>query len=605
MQHRSKCVRVAFVAIAVAGLAKVSTAQTANPAAADQIDPPDKVYTTGALANDPAVEGALPTAERHRAFLPVAVDLSDRMPPVGNQGGLGSCGAWAVAYSARSYYTEALERRDTHQPANLPSPSYVYHLARESGCDDGTNVDRVVGVLRRGALSLADAPYTDACLPPAASSSVSRAHDFRVRGEIRVDVGHRDDAKGQLARGNPVIIRFHTSTAFQKLRSAETLTEPAPPPGDKNVGWHFVTLVGYDDKRQAFRLMNSWGTGWGDHGFAWIGYDLLRTRITHAYALDVGPLRPQPVVINTPPPPRPSPPVVTPPKPTPVVTPPKPTPVVTPPPLVAPPPPKPAPVVTPPQLVAPPPKPAPIVTPEPPVVPPPTPVVTPEPPPIKPAPAPRLSDLDTLACGHVRVELRGDQSVLSGYVASDEDLNRVKLIAASVPRTSVGNVFVAPWPQCEALQTLDKPLKIADRPNVDIGRAAELRAGDGLKIQVTSPAEISYLYVSYVQADGSVVHLVQPNALTPEPTLPRQTLVFGGGEAGKPKFKIGPPFGREMIIAIASRSPLFDHELPTQQTERDYLSDLRRALVYKPVQNMPDRELAATITTLRTSARQP
>ena len=260
MQHRSQCVLFAFVAIAVAGLATVSAAQTSNPAAADQIDPLDKVYTTGALANDPAVEGALPMAERHRAFLPVTVDLSDRMPPVGNQGGLGSCGAWAVAYAARSYYTGALERRDTHQPVNLPSPSYVYHLARENGCDDGTNVDRVVGVLRRGALSLADAPYTDACLPPAAATSVSRAHDFRVRGEIRVDVGHRDDAKGQLARGNPVIIRFHTSTAFQKIRSAETLTEPAPPPGDKNVGWHFVTLVGYDDTRQAFRLMNSWGT---------------------------------------------------------------------------------------------------------------------------------------------------------------------------------------------------------------------------------------------------------------------------------------------------------------------------------------------------------
>ena len=547
MQHRSKCGRIAFVAIAVASVAKVSLAQTGNPAAADRIDPPDRVYTTGALANDPAIEGALPLAERHRAFLPVAVDLSDRMPPVGDQGGLGSCGAWAVAYAARSYYTGALERRDTHQATNLPSPSYVYHLARENGCDDGTNVDRVVGVLRRGALSLADAPYTDKCLPPAAATSVSRAHDFRVRGEIRVDVSHRDDAKGQLARGNPVIIRFHTSTAFQKIRSAETLTEPAPPPDDKNVGWHFVTLVGYDDKRQAFRLMNSWGTGWGDHGFAWIGYDLLRTRITHAYALDVGPLRPQPVVINTPPPP-PSPPVVTPP---------------------------------------------------------PTPVVTPEPPPIKPAPPSRLSDLDALACGRVSVEARGDESVLSGYVATDEDLDRVKLLAAALPKTSVGNVFVAPWPQCEALQTLDKPLKIADRPTVDIGPTAELSAGDPLEIQVISPPQISYLYVSYVQADGSVVHLVQPKALTPEPTLPRQLLMFGSGEAGKPKFKIGPPFGREMIIAIASRSPLFDHELPTQQTEREYLSDLRRALIYKPVPNMPDRELAATITTLRTSARQP
>src|ERR1700733_2357639 len=577
MQHRSKCVRAAFVALAVTSLAKIATAQTANPAVAERIDPLDKVYATGALANDPAVESALATAEHHRAFLPVAVDLSDRMPQVGDQGGLGSCGGWAVAYAARSYYTEALERRDTHQPANLPSPSYVYHLARENGCDDGTNVDRVVGVLRRGALSLADAPYTDKCLPPAAATSVSRAHDFRVRGEIRVDVSHRDDAKGQLARGNPVIIRFHTSTAFQKIRSAETLTEPAPPPDDKNVGWHFVTLVGYDDKRQAFRLMNSWGTGWGDHGFAWIGYDLLRTRITHAYALDVGPLRPRPVVINTPPPPPPAPP----PPPPPVVIntpPPKPAPVT---------PPAPPPVV----INTPPPKPAP--------------VTPPAPPPIKPVPGPQISDLQTLACGHVSVELRGDQSVLSGYVATDEDLDRVKLIAASVPKTSVGNVFVAPWPQCEALQTLDKPLKIADRPNVDIGPAAELRGGDALKILVTSPAEISYLYVSYVQADGSVVHLVQPNALTPQPTIPRQTLVFGSGEAGKPKFTIGPPFGREMIIAIASRSPLFDHELPTQQTEREYLSDLRRALVYKPVQNMPDRELAATITTLRTSARQP
>jgi hypothetical protein len=96
---------------------------------------------------------------------------------------------------------------------------------------------------------------------------------------------------------------------------------------------------------------------------------------------------------------------------------------------------------------------------------------------------------------------------------------------------------------------------------------------------------------------------VQPNGLLPQPTLPRQTLMFGSGENGKPKFTVGPPFGREMIVAIASRSPLFDHELPAQQTERDYLSELRRALIYKPVADMPDRELAAAITTLQTSTR--
>ncbi len=111
--------------------------------------------------------------------------------------------------------------------------------------------------------------------------------------------------------------------------------------------------------------------------------------------------------------------------------------------------------------------------------------------------------------------------------------------------------------------------------------------------------------MSYIQADGSVVHLVQPSGLVPQPTLPNQILVFGSGEGGKPKFTVSPPFGREMIIAIASRSPLFDHQLPQQQTERDYLTELRKALVYKPVPDMPDRELAATMTTLQTSARSP
>lgn len=533
-----------LAAIAFAGLPATLLAQTPGPADSGPIDPPDTAYYTGSLPNDPEVERGLPMAEHHRAFLPERVDLSSRMPPVGSQGHLGSCSAWA-AYAARSYYTGALERRDLQQPANLLSPNYVFHLARGGGrvCE-GSSYDDVIKVLRRGALSLADYAYSDACVPPAPPQLVARAHDFRVRGLNRVDISRRDDAKGQLARSAPVLISFYASTAFQKFRGAETFTERAMPRDDKKAGWHAMTLVGYDERRQAFRLINSWGRGWGDHGYAWISYDLLQTHIRGAYTLDIGPVTPPPVV-DVPPPP----------------------------------------------VVQPPPQP---------VTPPPAPV---PPSPVPPRPVVQLADLQTLSCARVNVEARGDQSVLSGYVATDDDLNRVKLIAASVANTVLGNVIVAPWPQCEALQTLQKPLLIADRPTIDIGPNTELHSGDLLKIQVRSPGQISYLYVSYIQADGSVVHLVQPGGLVPQPTLPRRTLVFGGGEEGKPKFTVGPPFGREMIIAIASRSPLFDHELATQQTERDYLSELRRALLYKPVPDMPDRELAASITTLKTSAR--
>src|SRR5215475_5083292 len=106
-------------------------------------DPPETKYFTGALDNDPDDERGLPTTEQYRAFLPRKIDLSSRMPPVGHQGQIQSCQAWATAYAARSYYTSALERRDIMQPANLPSPSYVYHLARtDNNCGEGSTIVR-------------------------------------------------------------------------------------------------------------------------------------------------------------------------------------------------------------------------------------------------------------------------------------------------------------------------------------------------------------------------------------------------------------------------------------------------------------------------------
>ncbi|MGO8842941.1 MAG: C1 family peptidase [Methyloceanibacter sp.] len=531
MDRRITSMLAAFVLAATATpwMPNTLAAQTPNPPDSDRVDPPDTVYSTGAIPEDPEVERRRSIVPHHRAFLPTSIDLSSRMPAVGKQGGLGSCTAWATAYAARSYYTGAFEDRNIRQSANLPSPNYVYHLARRSDCNAGSTLGQIVDVLKNGALSLADYPYTDACVPAASPELVARAHDFRVLGANRVDISQPDDIKGQLAQSNPVIISFTVSTAFGQLRGAKTFMERAPPADDKVHGGHAMTIVGYDERRQAFRLINSWGKGWGDHGYAWVSYDLLGTRIKAANVLNVGPSH-QAVV---PPGPQPS----------------------------------------------------------------------PTPSPVPPIQGLQLTDLQSLSCGRVTVDQQGGQSILSGYVASDDDLNKVKAIAANVPNVSLGNVIVAPWPQCEALQTLEKPLGVADRPAIDIGPTTSLHDGDPLKIQVRSPRQISFLYVSYIQADGSVVHLVQPNGLVPQPTLPGQTLVFGNGEEGKPKFTISPPFGREMIVAIASRSPLFDHELPQHETERDYLSELRRALIYKPVPDMPDRELAATMTTLQTSER--
>ena len=572
----------------------------AAPLQAQQYDPPDTVYATGNQDDDPAVLQALPIEEPYRAFLPVSVDLSYRIPDPGNQGSLGACTAWAVAYAARSYYTSAYEARDTHDPKNIPSPAFVYNLSwRRDGkgaCATGSNFANAVSVLKQGAPSLADYPYqeTDCSAPP--REKIAAATDFRVQGLRRLDQTKIDDLKGALARSNPVLLSFKVDSAWHKHRGPGVFDRLEV---DPKWGGHAMAIVGYDDRKQAFRVINSWGKRWGDGGYIWVSYEAYKTHVREVSILSVTPTRPpQPVTPVPPPaPPRPPAPVVEvkPAPPPPAPAPPRPQPVVV---EIKPAPPPPAP--------APSPAPSPVVE----VKPPPAPPIVPSPvppavtPPVTPAPERyTLSQLAALTCGKVSVRQDGKRNTLDGYVGSEGDLELVKAVAANVPDTSVGEMLLAPWPQCEALQTLERPLATSDRPAVEIGPASRFRNGDPLNITIRSPGQISYLYVSYVQADGSVAHLVQPSGLVPQPTLPHQTLSFGGGQNGGATFTIGPPFGREMIIAVASRSPLFDHALPAQQTEREYLTELRRALIYKPSPDLPDRELSASIATLQTEGK--
>ena len=52
---------------------------------------------------------------------------------------------------------------------------------------------------------------------------------------------------------------------------------------------HAVVVVGFDDDRfgGAFRVLNSWGPGWGDQGFFWLPYDTFREARFDAFALTI------------------------------------------------------------------------------------------------------------------------------------------------------------------------------------------------------------------------------------------------------------------------------------------------------------------------------
>ena len=51
---------------------------------------------------------------------------------------------------------------------------------------------------------------------------------------------------------------------------------------------HAIVLVGWDDTKQAWRLRNSWGTGWGENGYMWIAYNCLKVGLYAQYAIPAG-----------------------------------------------------------------------------------------------------------------------------------------------------------------------------------------------------------------------------------------------------------------------------------------------------------------------------
>jgi cathepsin L len=76
-----------------------------------------------------------------------------------------------------------------------------------------------------------------------------------------------DQMKAALCEHGPLAIAVRVTDAFQAYTSG-VFNEKAA--GAIN---HAITLIGWDDKKHAWLIKNSWGTGWGEAGFMWIDYD--------------------------------------------------------------------------------------------------------------------------------------------------------------------------------------------------------------------------------------------------------------------------------------------------------------------------------------------
>ncbi|MGQ9370293.1 DUF4384 domain-containing protein [Azospirillum sp. A39] len=243
------------------------------------------------------------------------------------------------------------------------------------------------------------------------------------------------------------------------------------------------------------------------------------------------------------------------------------------------------------------PVPAPVV--EPPAEPPPAPDFF-DPPPAKPPVPPPLPPLDAevervraglgdVRCAAVRVEAAGETLAVSGTVTSEADRAQIVSLVDKARSDVVHRIDVA-----VASRALCEPLAVVEGLQAaNAGRAVPLsvapasadgrfRGGEALLLDLALPDFDAHLYVDYFTADGMVVHLL-PNPSEPAARLAAgQTRRLGGAQPGQRFWTIGPPFGHELVVALASPTPLFAEPRPEAEPAGRYLADLRAAFAAVP-----------------------
>lgn len=215
------------------------------------------------------------------------VDLRPFMPPVYDQGELGSCTANAIA---AAYQFDEIKEKEVS--IFMPSRMFIYYGERtiedtindDAGAiiADGMKVIHTVGVCPEQPVASMPVgcswPYDPSKFdqrPPQACFDVAKNHKSITYRRV---MQNTDQLRQALIAGFPVVFGFTVFASFESDAVAKTGNMPMPTPKEENMGGHAVLMCGFDDSKVignqtgAFLVRNSWGPTWGEGGYFWMPY---------------------------------------------------------------------------------------------------------------------------------------------------------------------------------------------------------------------------------------------------------------------------------------------------------------------------------------------
>jgi C1A family cysteine protease len=202
------------------------------------------------------------------------VDPRPDMPPVYDQGQLGSCTANAIA--AALQYDRILNSEE----APVPSRLFLYY---EERVREGT-VDTDSGAYGRDGFKVLKKtgcppesvwPYiVEGFATKPNEMAFEEAHKYRIGNYVHPGLGHGitlldrvESFKRLLSNKQTIAFGFTVYESFEGSGWEDGLM-PMPEKGESVLGGHEVLLVGYLAEQPEYALVrNSWGSGWQREGY--------------------------------------------------------------------------------------------------------------------------------------------------------------------------------------------------------------------------------------------------------------------------------------------------------------------------------------------------
>lgn len=272
--------------------------------------PAEPSYSLGLVSTTPAQFAQSSRiklrATRDVSARPKHLVLEDYLPPVGNQASQGSCVGWSTAYYAYTYAVakqRGIEKPMLSTPKWQFSPAFIFHQ-RDKMESKGMSIYRAMKILEeKGCATLTEMPYDEhdpTSAPP--PTAFQRAEKFKAL-KTGVVFFHFADPNSPSAKTipqnfepekvkqllyelrQPLVISIPVYEDFQTADANAVYdhTGSAEP-----LGGHAIAIIGYDEDKKAFRMINSWTDQWGDKGQLWLSEDWLRREAREGWIFIAG-----------------------------------------------------------------------------------------------------------------------------------------------------------------------------------------------------------------------------------------------------------------------------------------------------------------------------